>query len=236
MPPSLSVEPILGLREGGLARARRVQLGPAHRQAQGDRTRRQPQVARRANALHVVDRPDLVGLGEDRREPSRAEPGNPVDFPGVSPHRRRNGRDQPIGGGRPEALDEAVKPIDLHEHDRRRSAVAAGPRILLVEPAGPRRRGVEPRLWVGRDGARPWSEDGHLGTAAGPREIGIGTGRRATSAAHAGTHGVAPVPTVDSPTADARDEDERESEDEIDGRRREEDDEQRLRARSAGHA
>ena len=78
-------------REGRVA----GRAGPADGQAERDRARLQPQLARPPDALDVVDRRDLVGLGQEHAEPARGEPGDvvgvagePADRVGERPGRR----------------------------------------------------------------------------------------------------------------------------------------------------
>ena len=133
VPPQLDVHP-LG-RQALRLDERRVagRAGPADGEAERDGARLEPQLAGTSDALDVVDRRDLVGLGQEHAEASGREPGDVVDVAGEPAHRVGQRRDDAVGGSAPSRSIEPIEPIELEDHDRRRPVVA-------LDPERPRRR------------------------------------------------------------------------------------------------
>jgi len=139
----LGEEASLGVEEGEVRVAGRVDLGPADRQAEGDGAGLEPDVAGAPDPLDVVDRLDLGRLREERGEPGVAEPGEMVGRPRVPAEGGRDRRDQAAGRIVAEPVREPVETRQLDEDDRRRTMEALDPGVLLGQPARPRPGQVE---------------------------------------------------------------------------------------------
>ena len=96
-----------------------------------DRPGLQPQLAGAPDALDVVDRRDLVGLGKERREPARSQARDVVGATGEATERIGQRRDDPVAGVGAEALDQSLEPVELEDDDRRGAVVASDPRVLV---------------------------------------------------------------------------------------------------------
>src|SRR5258706_6526834 len=67
-PMAFDVQTLLGGLDRRVNRLIRVDLRPPHRQAEGDRAGLEPDVAGGPDTFDVVDRLDLVGVGQENRE------------------------------------------------------------------------------------------------------------------------------------------------------------------------
>ena len=167
--------------------AGRVDLGPADRQAEGDRAGLEPDVAGAADPLDVVDRLNLGRLREQRGEPGLAEPGETVGRPGVAAEGGRDRRDQAAGrrrrragpraGRDPPARRGRSSPDDGSAGPGRPPRSASEPSAGQVEAGGRvQRRPLRRRGPVPPAGRRPPLPSGTRGAAASLAGPGAGGG------------------------------------------------------------
>ena len=136
----LDVHPVRGqrLRVGTASRRRPSSPSPSPGGARRRRDSSQ-RSARAADALDVVDREDLVGLGHQHREPAGAEARDVVGLAGAAPERVGDRGHDPLDRPGPISSTRRVEAFELDDDDRRGAGDSGGSGLPRRRRSAPRR-------------------------------------------------------------------------------------------------